>query len=35
VTVSANEQLSPDLKPVVFDSLRRADAKAVCAALAR
>lgn len=35
VTVSANEQLSPDDKPVVFDALRRADAKAVCAALAR
>ena len=35
VTVSATEQLSPDQKPDVFRLLRRADAKAVCAALAR
>jgi D-alanyl-D-alanine carboxypeptidase len=35
VTVSANEQLSPDLKPDVFNLLRAADARGVCAALAR
>ena len=34
VTVSVNEQLSPDIHPRVFKLLRRADTIAVCAALA-
>jgi D-alanyl-D-alanine carboxypeptidase len=37
VTVSANEQLSPEVSPsgrIVFRALRRAEARAVCAALA-
>ena len=35
VTVSVNEQLSPvQGAPGVFDALRRAEVKAVCAALA-
>ena len=35
VTVSVNEQLSPEQgAPGVFDALRRAEGKAVCAALA-
>lgn len=35
VTVSASEQLSPDVKEDVFDLLRAADERGVCAALAR
>jgi len=34
VTVSVNEQLSPDIHPRVFKLLRRADTIALCAALA-
>lgn len=35
LTVSATEQLTPDVRGEIFELLRRADEKAVCAALAR